>query len=319
MSFIKVPVVACPSSSRLFSSCSNCITSLSPCSPTQSPQPWQQTPGIQTSSGPRYFYNSHVRGQRSYATVFRDSRKDRHRRPNSRDSPHPHHHHDPYHPWPTSPQPTPYEIFDQKVEAPYSKSKFFELVKIYHPDRHYHLSPRDTSLSHAVRLERYRLVVAANDILSDPTKRRAYDLYGAGWAGKLGMESLTREAERSWRKRPGNASMNATWEDWERWYEERDGRRKRQEPVYMSNEVFVVVLCFIAIVGSMGKAKRVKKNSMNLVEMREQQDEVISHGMQQRQTSLSSLNREERVENFLRQRDGWALVSATSNHAGSDK
>src|SRR6187402_3852458 len=61
--------------------------------------------------------------------------------------------------------PTPYQIFNQNKGSPYSKRRFYELVKLYHPDRHDH----DTishSLSYATKLERYRLVVAANDILS---------------------------------------------------------------------------------------------------------------------------------------------------------
>ncbi|RYP08299.1 hypothetical protein DL765_008841 [Monosporascus sp. GIB2] len=175
-----------------------------------------------------------------------------------------------------------------------------------------HILRRD-KLSHAVRLERYRLVIAANDILCDPGKRRAYDLYGAGWAGKLGMENNMREADRAWRKQPGNASMNATWEDWERWYEERNGEKRKQSPLYMSNELFVAVLCAIAIFGSMGQARRASTQSMNLIEMRDQKHEAISHDMRQRQGELASLDRQERVENFLRQREGWALASSMSN------
>ncbi|RYP50138.1 hypothetical protein DL768_004255 [Monosporascus sp. mg162] len=157
-------------------------------------------------------------------------------------------------------------------------------------------------------------LIAANDILCDPAKRRAYDLYGAGWAGKLGMENNMREADRAWRKQPGNASMNATWEDWERWYEERNGEKKKQSPLYMSNELFVAVLCAIAIFGSMGQARRASAQSMNLIEMRDQKHEAISHDMRQRQGELAGLDRQERVENFLRQREGWAFASSMSSN-----
>ncbi|KAK7753345.1 J domain-containing protein 1 [Diatrype stigma] len=215
------------------------------------------------------------------------------------------------HHWPTSAHPTPYEIFDQKRGAPYRKTRFFELVKIYHPDRHHHQAPND-ALSHAVRLERYRLIVAANDILCDPARRRAYDLYGTGWAGKLGLENINREADRSWRKRPGNPSMNATWEDWERWYDEQDGGdgwKKKQRPVYMSNELFVGVLCAMVIIGSMGQARRATTNGLNVVEMHEKKHAVVSRDMRQRQGELARLDRHGRIENFLRQREGWALAS----------
>ncbi len=185
---------------------------------------------------------------------------------------------------------------------------------MYHPDRHHHLAPSDT-LSHAVRLERYRLVVAANDILGDPTKRRAYDLYGSGWAGKLGIDNHNRELDRAWRRRPGNASMNATWEDWERWYQERDGEKKEQRPLYMSNELFVAVICVLAIVGSMGQARRASTHGLNIVEMHDQKHEAIDNVMRQRQGALARLDRHERVESFLRQREGWAIASSMSVHA----
>ncbi|KAI0121789.1 hypothetical protein F4814DRAFT_406579 [Daldinia grandis] len=211
------------------------------------------------------------------------------------------------HAWPESLHPTPYEIFDQQKNTPYSKTKFYELVKLYHPDRHHHMPAH--RLSHSARLERYRLVVAANQILSDPSKRRAYDLYGAGWSGMRSMENLYRSTDRSWRDVPGNPSMNATWEDWEQWYNERDGKKAKQGPVYMSNQLFAAVLCIFVVIGSVGQARRANSNTTNFVEMREQSHGTISHDMRQRQTEQATLNRHERVESFLRQREGWALAA----------
>lgn len=209
--------------------------------------------------------------------------------------------------WPTGTKPTPYQIFDQKVTTPYSKARFYELVKIYHPDRHRQI-PGDT-LTEEVRLERYRLVVAANEILSDPAKRRSYDLYGAGWGLLRTMDnSAYQAADRGWRNEPGNPSMNATWEDWERWYGERSGEpRQKQQTVFMSNELFVVVLCVFVIAGSMTQARRATTTTMNVVEMRDQRHEAISHEMATRRTQYGGMNRHERVESFLRQRDAWTL------------
>ena len=79
--------------------------------------------------------------------------------------------------------PTPYQIFGQKKDSPYSKRKFYELVKLYHPDRHDYGSSGNLP-SYTTKLERYRLIVAANDILSNPVKRAAYDRYGSGWNGQ---------------------------------------------------------------------------------------------------------------------------------------
>ncbi|KAI1207919.1 uncharacterized protein F4807DRAFT_433734 [Annulohypoxylon truncatum] len=233
--------------------------------------------------------------KRCYATVSEEPKK-------------PHNSSHEYHAWPSSSHPTPYEIFDQHRTAPYSKSKFYELVKLYHPDRHHHTYHH--SLSHTTRLERYRLIVAANQILSDPTKRRAYDLYGSGWGGVQSMENLYRAADKSWRDMPGNASMNATWEDWERWYQERDGKKEEQQPVYMSNSLFASVLCMFVIVGSVGQARRASSNSMNLVEMKDEQHAAIRRDMRKRQLDQTRLSRQERIDNFLRQREGWELASS---------
>ncbi|KAI0379475.1 hypothetical protein F5Y04DRAFT_259787 [Hypomontagnella monticulosa] len=238
--------------------------------------------------------------QRGYATVSDGPKKS-----NSSNS----------HTWPTSPQPTPYEIFDQHKSAPYSKAKFYELVKIYHPDRHHHAPGH--LLSHSTRLERYRMIVAANQILSDPTKRKAYDLYGSGWGGIQSMENMYRAADRSWRDVPGNPSMNATWEDWERWYQERDGTKKEQQnPVYMSNQLFASVLCLFVIVGSLGQARRASANTMSIVEMREQNHAAISEDMRIRRSQQAALNREERLDHFIRHRD-WALKSSPSSQVGA--
>ncbi|CAJ2509638.1 Uu.00g146640.m01.CDS01 [Anthostomella pinea] len=221
----------------------------------------------------------------------------------------------PHHGWPSSPHPTPYEIFGQKKTAAYSKAKFYELVKVYHPDRH--RISTGPLVSQTVRLERYRLVVSANEILSDPVKRRAYDLYGAGWGGKLSMDNARRATDKSWRDEPGNPSMNATWEDWERWYGEREGAKKKQHPLYMSNELFVGVLCAFVLVGSLGQARRASTNTMNIVEMREQKHAAISQDMRNRQGQQAVLNRHERVESFLRQRDGWDVASSVSSQPAS--
>ncbi|KAI1497997.1 hypothetical protein F5X99DRAFT_343877 [Biscogniauxia marginata] len=278
----------------------SCITSsCKPCTRrprSREPLAFSTQPRRNTPSSLRHLLLS-----RSYATVSDD-------RPSRPSDP-------AHHGWPSSRNPTPYEVFGQERHAPYSKAKFYELVKIYHPDRHRLNS--GPLLSHSARLERYRLVVAANEILSDPVKRRAYDLYKAGWGDRRSMESSYRAADKAWREAPGNASMNATWEDWERWYDERNGENKKQQPVYMSNELFVGVLCAFVVIGSMGQARRASNNSMNLVEMSDQKHEAISQKMRQRHHEQAPLNRHERVENFLRQRDGWQLASSMSSQSAS--
>ncbi|KJZ78740.1 hypothetical protein HIM_02131 [Hirsutella minnesotensis 3608] len=83
-------------------------------------------------------------------------------------------------PWPTTATPSPYEVLNIEPNSRYSKTNFRRLVKLYHPDlcRDAHAT---TNVPRATCLERYRLVVAANELLGDLGKRRAYDAYNVGW------------------------------------------------------------------------------------------------------------------------------------------
>jgi curved DNA-binding protein CbpA len=204
--------------------------------------------------------------------------------------------------------PTPYQIFNQKKGSKYSKQRFYELVKIYHPDRH---DPQDV-LSYETKLERYRLVVAANDILSDPVKRSAYDCYGAGWNGmpdvrspRDNSDSTTTWGGGGW-KGPGGPSQNATWEDWERWYQ-RDSKGP-QKPRFVSNVAFVALIVMFATIGGVGQATRVGNYSASFLEQRDALHSDMSKDLMRRRrgTREGFGNKEERIHNFLKQRDPYA-------------
>jgi hypothetical protein len=217
--------------------------------------------------------------------------------------------------WPektsTNTIPTPYQIFNQKKGSPYSKLRFYELVKLYHPDRH-ELDSSVDGLSYATKLERYRLVVAANDILSDPVKRSAFDIYGAGWNG---MPDVTRPrgpsdpsatwgnySGRGWGGGPQGPSQNATWEDWEKWYA-RDAKGP-QEPRFVSNSAFVGLIILFATLGGIGQATRVGNYSMSFLEQRDALHDNISKDLIRRRMEATTMfgSREERIHSFLKQR-----------------
>ncbi|PNY24949.1 Methylglutaconyl-CoA hydratase, mitochondrial [Tolypocladium capitatum] len=228
--------------------------------------------------------------------------------------------------WPPTPHPTPYEIFDMHNGAPYTKRRFYQLVKLYHPDTHHcpgapSSSPTSSAvsassppdLSHAARLERYRLVVAANNLLSDPSRRRLYDTHGIGWTDGHRAPSL-READRAWRHQPGNAARNATWEDWERWHEAREGRGR--EPKHMSNGVFAALVVAMCTVGAMAQANRAETSAAQVVGLTQRRDAAIGQEMRKNTMVSAGRSKDERVDSFLRDRENVAYESAPGRYDG---
>lgn len=226
-------------------------------------------------------------------------------------------------PWPELPfataVPTPYQILYIKRGDPYSKRRFYELAKIYHPDRNGHENnhANTRSLSGAVKMERYRMVVAAHEILSDPAKRNAYDVSGAGWNGRpehgapkydWGQNSETR-----WSGFDTNDSpfQNATWEDWEKWYQ-RD--KAKQEPVYFSNGSFLMLVATAVFLGGFGQSIRVGDYSSIFQRQVEMVHDDASKGLRRRKADSTEFgNKDERLDNFLKSRDprGYGITDPT--------
>lgn len=201
--------------------------------------------------------------------------------------------------WPASTNPTPYDVLNVPRDGPYNKARFYQLAKLYHPDRHHHTATTHPTLSPAARIERYRLVVLANDILSDPSKRSAYDSHGLGWT--LARPVLTREAYRKWRTDTGSAARNATWEDWEDWHAAQRGEKQR--PVYMSHGTFLALLAMAAgaaIFGQMNRAEAMANSRVKLMDLR--QNEMIM-GLDRRASATAGMGKAERVEWFIRDRE----------------
>ncbi|PHH85852.1 hypothetical protein CDD83_11090 [Cordyceps sp. RAO-2017] len=223
--------------------------------------------------------------------------------------------------WPRSPHPTPYDVMGMPPGAPYNKRRFYQLVKLYHPDTHgghapdafssssasAPASPSPSSLarglSPAQRLERYRLVVAAHDLLSDPAKRRLYDDHGIGWAAADGA-ARARDADRAWRHRPHSAANNATWEDWERWHEARQGHRN--EFRYMSNGTFATLVVMMCMVGALAQANRAETSGAQYVEFTQQRNAAIGKEIARNNLAAAGRSKDERVDCFLRERENLA-------------
>lgn len=218
-------------------------------------------------------------------------------------------------PWPNLPSataiPSPYQIFRLERNGPYSKQRFYELVKLYHPDRNSHeQNPSDINdLSHAVKMERYRLVVAANDILSDPEKRKAYDHYGAGWNGRSDLDfskhNWSYNTGTRWSGFEHNSSPShcATWEDWEKWYQRENGAKGKQAPVYFSNGGFLSLIIITVGLSGFSHATRAGDYSRTFLEQIEAVHGDCSNTIQTRRKESQSFgNKDERLQSFLRTR-----------------
>ncbi|QIX00665.1 hypothetical protein AMS68_006182 [Peltaster fructicola] len=257
-----------------------------------------------------YHQNSHQQRRRSYATRPTDDSKGKHD----------------HHAWPETPKgyscPTPYQILATTRTEAYSKTRFYNLVKLYHPDRG-SLGTVGNTIPHHVRLERYRLIVAAHNILSDPGKRSAYDRLGMGWQGRPEFKTPTSSEapgpfNHNWQGGADPIWANATWEDWERFHARRDAQRagtphEEQQPIFLSNTMFIGLVFVIVFCGSAMNYGRAQNNGQYFVEQRDIiHDRAAKELRRVRMEKQTMGNREDRVEWFIRQRD------ATLGVAGSD-
>ena len=232
-------------------------------------------------------------------------------------------------PWPDpfSPNavPTPYQIFGLKKGSPYSKRRFYELVKIYHPDRNGFESESSNteSLPRSIKTERYRLIVTAHEILSDSVKRSAYDTSGAGWDGRpdhgAPEHAWGRNNGAKWSDFDANDSpfRNATWEDWERWYQ-RD--KAKQEPVYFTNGGFLMIVLTTVFLAGFGQSTRAGDYSNVFQQQVEKAHDNASTAIRQCRTDSRELgNKDERLQNFLRSRGshGYEATNLTEENYGN--
>jgi curved DNA-binding protein CbpA len=211
--------------------------------------------------------------------------------------------------WPTTPTFTPYDIFRQQRNAPYSKRPFYELVKVYHPDRPCDGHPLCRDISEEVRLRRYRLVVAAHEILSDPMKRAAYDKDGTGWHNHPDRPDKKRSSRKY--HRYGNQEdpifTNGTWEEWERWH----NRHQPKQVHVVSHRTFVTFILLMALFGGVAQASWITQYKtgfeQRIQDMNVQSAQFLADRRQQTTDQLKS--REARVQSFLIRRDpsGYGL------------
>ncbi|PGH18034.1 hypothetical protein AJ79_00660 [Helicocarpus griseus UAMH5409] len=210
--------------------------------------------------------------------------------------------------WPSTPTFTPYDIFKQSRTEPYSKRRYYDLVKVYHPDMCNENHPLCKGVPEAVRLHRYRLIVAAHEILSDPTKKEAYDRFGLGWhqRSELFAEKFTRNLDpRYGRTTEVDPSIyrNATWEDWDRYYKRHD--RNQSQASTVSHGTFASFLILLMLLGGVGQAVTIGNYSSQLEERVKEVDEKCGKMLNgRRQQTIAQMNSQDaRLQSFLKRRD----------------
>lgn len=203
--------------------------------------------------------------------------------------------------WPSSSSFTPYDVLHLHRNAPYSKARYYDLVKIYHPDRPCNEHPLCRNISAEVRLQRYRLVVTAHEILSDPTRRAAYDQTGAGWSHHPTRYNTVAEASADWGPYGPTIYANATWEDWERWNSRHQGKQQH----VVDPRTFTRLVILLVLFGGAVQASWIKLlNSGYEQRLREVSEDSMRFLTGRRQHTVTQMpHNDARVQSFLIRRD----------------
>lgn len=185
-------------------------------------------------------------------------------------------------------------------------------------------------------MERFRLIVSANAILSDPTKRAAYDRFGLGW-NFANAPARDRPNPRWWTEREGHGappgfdknygkggpydpSRNATWEDWEKYYQRKSaaargetGGDEGQSPIHTSNRAFITIVAFLASLGGLANLSRANVNGQKFSDEADSRSAKLRKDMRKRREEAAAMgSKDERIQAFLRSRDpiGYGLLDS---------
>lgn len=216
-------------------------------------------------------------------------------------------------PWPKSQFPTPYEIFhiDQAASQAAIKQRYYELVKIYHPDK--------ISKPSALENERFHKIVAANDLLCDQNKRSAFDSYGIGWqwSGSGRHAKVYAGQMRGSRFDQYNRSRRANHAEtaqWDHFYTGNKG--SAGETRYTSNTNFVGFLVFLSTIGAVIQAARLGKASAEINERADKQHFNTARDLAESRRLARDLGKEERRRLFLAHRSGDAAGYGLEDPSG---
>ncbi|KAI5285590.1 hypothetical protein KEM55_000598, partial [Ascosphaera atra] len=189
--------------------------------------------------------------------------------------------------------------------------RYFELVKLYHPDLPCNGHPACKGLTETERAHRYRLVVAAHEILSDPVKRSAFDRFGDHWYGRpelFGINSKRWHAKHRRANAPDpSVYRNATWEDWEKYYQRRSGNPPN-EATRASKESFASLVIMVALLIGVTQAITIGRWSFYEDRAKEHSQKNAQFlEARKRSTLVDKASHDTRIKEFLIARDPSGL------------
>lgn len=219
-------------------------------------------------------------------------------------------------PWPNHQFPTPYEIFhiDQAASQLDIKRRYYELVKIYHPDKLTNPTP--------IENERFHKIVAANDLLCDKSKRSAFDMYGVGWqwAGQGRHSKVYAGQMQGSRFDRYNRSRRADHDETAQWDNFYTGNKAPAgETRYTSNTNFVGFLVFLSTIGAVVQAARLSRASSEINERADKQHFATARDLAESRRLARDLGKEERRRLFLAHRSGDAAGYGFDDNREKDK
>lgn len=215
--------------------------------------------------------------------------------------------------WPSTQFPTPYEIFHVPQSASTSdiKKRYYELVKLYHPDRISNPTPQAN--------ERFHKIVAANALLCDTSKRSAFDAYGVGWqwagtgrhARVYAGQMRGSRFDQYNRHRRADHAETAAWDHFYTGNRTQDGDGAgasggARENYYTSNTNFVGFLVFLSTVGAVVQAARLGRASAEINERADRTHFSAARDLAESRRLARDLGRDERRRLFLAHRSGDA-------------
>jgi curved DNA-binding protein CbpA len=144
-------------------------------------------------------------------------------------------------------------------------------------------------------------VVTAHEILSDPTRRAAYDQTGAGWSHNPKRYNTVADASADWGPYGPTIYANATWEDWERWNNRHQGKQQH----VVDQRTFTRLVILLVLFGGAVQASWIGQlNSGHEQRLREVSEDSMRFLTGRRQHTVAQMpHNDARVQSFLIRRD----------------